>query len=252
MEQYLVHEATYQQLQALRPGVAVLPWGATEAHNYHLPQGTDTMQASAIAAEAARRANEHGAHICVLPAVPFGNNGQQLDQTATIHIRTTTALAILRDVLMSLKIQGIHKTVILNSHGGNEFKPLIRDLTHELGVFICVMNWWQMSPEFVRSIIELPGDHADELETSLIMHLRPDLVDLSKAGPGEKKSFAIPELSSPGVWTPRPWSRTHPDTGCGNPSRATPAKGKLIFEHISQQIADLLLKIEHTPLETLP
>lgn len=252
MQHFVVHEATYQQLQTLRPSLAVLPWGATEAHNYHLPHGTDTIQAGSIAVESAKLANVNGARVCVLPAIPFGNNAQQLDQVATIHLRTSTAEAILRDVIASLKQQGIHKTIILNSHGGNEFKPLIRDLSQEFKVFIAVMNWWQMSPEFVRGTVEIPGDHADELETSLILHLRPDLVELDKAGPGEKRAFAIPGLSQPGVWTPRPWSRTHPDTGSGNPKLATAEKGKAIFENVSRQIAELLVKIDQTPLETLP
>jgi len=252
MENPLVQEVTYRQLQAFKPSLAVLPWGATEAHNFHLPHGTDTMQAQALAAEAAKRANQRGARICVLPAIPFGNNAQQLDQIATIHLKTSTALAILRDVIESLKQQNIRKIVILNSHGGNEFKPMVRDICHEAQVIIVVMDWWRMEAEFVRSIIEVPGDHADELETSLIMHLRPELVDLDSAGPGEKRAFAIAELSQPGVWTPRPWSRTHPDTGSGDPRRATANKGHAIFDRIAGKISDLLLRVDQTPLEQLP
>lgn len=249
---HLAAEATYRQLQELRPTLAVLPWGATEAHNYHLPQGTDNIQAVAFAAEAARLANEKGARVVVLPVIPFGNNAQQLDQIATIHLRTDTAEAILRDVTASLQSQSIRKLVILNSHGGNEFKPLVRDLMHKTGSFIAIVNWWQMCPDFVRGVIEVPGDHADELETSLILHLRPDLVMLKQAGAGSRVPFSIPEISQPGVWTPRPWSRSHPDTGSGDPSLATAAKGKAVFEHISRAIADLLVRIDQTPLNRLP
>src|SRR5512132_2268247 len=95
---FVLHEATYRQLQSHRPNVAVLPWGATEAHNYHLPHGTDVVEATMFAEEAARLAHEAGARVVVLPTVPFGNNAQQLDQVATISIRTATALALLSDV----------------------------------------------------------------------------------------------------------------------------------------------------------
>src|SRR3954451_10778616 len=92
---YILHESNYQQLREHHPNVAVLPWGATEAHNYHLPHGTDVIEARAVAERAAELAHQAGARVVVLPAVPFGNNAQQLDQVATVSIRTTTALAIL-------------------------------------------------------------------------------------------------------------------------------------------------------------
>jgi len=252
MKTVSAQDSTYQGMKSLRPALAILPWGATEAHNYHMPQGTDTIQAACVAETAASLANARGAKTCVLPAIPYGNNAQQLDQIATIHFSTTTAFAILSDVMKSLAKQNIRKLIILNSHGGNEFKPLIRDLIGITGSFIAVINWYQLDPNFIRSIIELPGDHADELETSMILHLRPDLVDMSKAGTGERKDFTIPALSQTGVWTPRPWARTHPDTGSGDPSRATAEKGKRIFEHVTNLIADLLVQIDQTPLEKLP
>ena len=93
---FVLHEASYRQLREHRPNVAVLPWGATEAHNYHLPHGTDVIEAVAVAERAAEIAHEAGARVVVLPAVPYGNNAQQLDQVATISLRTATALAVQR------------------------------------------------------------------------------------------------------------------------------------------------------------
>ena len=104
---------------------------------------------------------------------------------------------------------------------GPVFQGLVRDMQPEHGVLIVVCNFYQMAPEVARSTFEEPGDHADELETSMILHLRPELVELHQAGPGKRVPFAIKALTQPGVWTPRPWSRCHPDTGSGDPSRAT-------------------------------
>src|SRR5258707_6235741 len=144
---YVLHEANYQQLKAHAPNVAVLPWGATEAHNFHLPHGTDVIEATALAERSAELACALGGKVVVLPTIPFGNNAQQLDQVATIHFRTSTAAAILADVARSLKEQGIDRLLILNAHGGNDFKPLVRDVQHETGILIVVANFFQMAPD---------------------------------------------------------------------------------------------------------
>src|SRR5471032_107501 len=104
---FILLEANFRQLQQYKPNVAILPWGATEAHNYHLPHGTDVIEATVLAEQAAKLAMEAGAKPIVLPAIPFGNNAQQQDQIATIHFSTATACAILSDVSLSLKRQGI-------------------------------------------------------------------------------------------------------------------------------------------------
>src|ERR1700712_1195847 len=100
---YILHEANYKQLLDLRPNVAILPWGATEAHNYHLPHGTDVIEGTTLAVRAAAIAHDRGGRVVVLPTIPFGNNAQQQDQVATISFSTSTALAILTDVVQSLK-----------------------------------------------------------------------------------------------------------------------------------------------------
>lgn len=238
---FVLHEANYQQLREYRPAVAVLPWGATEAHNYHLPHGTDVIEATAIAERAAALAHEAGARVVVLPTVPYGNNAQQLDQVATISLRTTTALAILADVARSLKIQGIDRLVLLNAHGGNDFKPLVRDVRAESGVLVVLVNFYQVAPDALAAIFEEPGDHAGEMETSVLLHVCPDWVVMGQAGEGRTVPFAIDALrGTPGVWTPRPWSATHPDTGCGDPSRATADKGRRYLEAVSREVARVL------------
>jgi creatinine amidohydrolase len=125
---YVLAETSWKQVRATSYQVAVLPWGATEAHNYHLPYGTDNYEASAVAIEAARIAWEGGARVVVLPAVPFGVNTGQLDIPLTINMNPSTQLAVLTDIAEALEEQGIPKLVILNGHGGNDFKQMIREL----------------------------------------------------------------------------------------------------------------------------
>jgi creatinine amidohydrolase len=240
---FVLHEANYRQLKDARPNVAVLPWGATEAHNYHLPHGTDVIEATTLAEAAAAAAHAAGAKVVVLPAIPFGNNAQQLDQVATISLRTATAAAILADVAHSLTKQGIDRLVLLNAHGGNDFKPLVRDLQAQFGMLIVLINFWQLVPEVTRQTFDDPGDHAGELETSFLLHVCPEWVRMDQAGDGKTVPFKIEALKQPGVWTPRPWSATHPDTGCGNPSKATAEKGKRYFEAVTGAVAKLLVEL---------
>jgi creatinine amidohydrolase len=142
--------------------------------------------------------------------------------------------------------------LILNAHGGNQFQPLVRDLQTQHGVLIIVANFYEMVPDVKRATFELPGDHADELETSLLLHLCPELVELDQAGKGERVPFAIKALAQPGVWTPRPWSKCHPDTGSGDPSRATAEKGKRYFEAVAAAIADLIFDLASAQKGQLP
>jgi creatinine amidohydrolase len=249
---HLLLEASYRQLLDYKPNVAILPWGATEAHNYHLPHGTDVIEAAAFAERSAEIAFERGAKPIVLPAIPFGNDEQQLDQVATISITTPTALAILRDVVRCLSKQGIDRLIILNAHGGNEFKPLIRDLQGEFRMLIVLVNFFQMRKYPPDPRCTIPGDHADEMETSLLLHLAPHLVELRVAGKGERVPFALKSLTQAGVWTPRPWSRSHPDTGSGDPSYATAEKGKEHFEAVSNAIADVIAELSKAKRGEIP
>ena len=95
---YVLLETNYRQLLDRPPNLAVLPWGATEAHGYHLPYGTDYFEGTALAHRAAEIAATRGARTIVLPTIPFGNDEQQLDQVATISITTRTAARCARAV----------------------------------------------------------------------------------------------------------------------------------------------------------
>ena len=139
---FVLLEANYRQLLDHRPQVAVLPWGATEAHNYHLPAGTDVIQAGALAEACSR----------------FGlATGRETDRVATDPVWQQRAAvgsschhSFLHDNGAGHSArrraepdeQGIDRLVILNAHGGNEFKPLVRDVQLEYDVTIVVVNFW--------------------------------------------------------------------------------------------------------------
>ena len=249
---YLLSEANYRQLLDAPPNLAVLPWGASEAHNYHLPHGTDNYESQAFAAEAARLAHEKGARPIVLPGVPFGNNAQQLDQVATIHCSTATAAAILNDVCRSLKRQGIDRLLLVNGHGGNNFTGLVRDAQMDHEMLIVVVDFFRLCTDLEAQLFPNDGDHANRMETSLMLHLHPELVQLDQAGEGKRVPFDIEALRRPGPWTPRPWSRSHPDTGSGDPSAATAADGETYFRAIAAELAELMVGLSQAEKGDLP
>ena len=125
---YLLAETNWKTVRDTRYDVAILPWGATEAHNFHLPYGTDVIESEAVAAESARRAWERGTRALVLPCVPFGVNTGQLDVPFCMNMNPSTQAAVLADVAAVLDAHAVSKLVILNGHGGNDFRQMIREL----------------------------------------------------------------------------------------------------------------------------
>lgn len=240
--QYVLAETNWKAVRATAYEVAVLPWGATEPHNYHLPYATDVIESEQIAAEAARHAWEQGARVVVLPAMPFGVNTGQLDLVLTINMNPSTQLAVLQDVVASLAQQHISKLVILNGHGGNDFKQMIRELSTQHEVFLCVLDWFRCLD--LSKYFDEAGDHAGEMETSLMQYLAPDLVlPLTEAGDGAAKKFKVNAFREGWAWTPRDWMKVTTDTGVGNPKAATPEKGKRYFEAVTQKIAGFLVEL---------
>jgi creatinine amidohydrolase len=239
---YILSETTFRTVSSTRYEVAILPWGATEAHNYHLPYGTDNVQCDRLAAEAARIAWERGAKVIVLPTVPFGVNTGQVDIPLTINMNPSTQSALLRDVVDGLEVQEIRKLVVFNGHGGNDFRQMIRELVPRTSVFVCAIEWWKIVDP--QDVFEKSGDHAGELETSVMMHLAPELVrPLSEAGSGAAKSPQLKGMREGWAWAPRPWTRVTSDTGIGDPSRSTSDKGAKYTAAVVGRVAEFLVEL---------
>lgn len=221
--------------------IAILPWGATEPHNYHLPYLTDCILSHAVAVDSARIAEQqYGVRGMVLPYVTMGSqNPGQRGLPFCIHARYETQMSILRDTVSSLSFQGINKLLIINGHGGNSFKNMIRDLAVEIPHFtIAVTDWFSALP--AKDYFDNPGDHADELETSVMMHYHPELVPLEIAGDGHYKPFKAETLRRKVAWIPRDWSRISEDTGVGDPRMATAEKGARYASDVAVLYARLL------------
>src|SRR6185436_3344460 len=171
---WVLAESTWPTVRSSAYEVAVLPWGATEAHNTHLPYATDTIESTWIAEESARRAWERGARVVVLPTIPFGVQTGQLDIPFCMNMNPSTQTIVLRDIIRSIQSHGARKLLVLNGHGGNDFRQIIRELQPETSLFLCLINWYACAP--ATDFFDELGDHAGELETSVMQHVAPSLV----------------------------------------------------------------------------
>ncbi len=231
--------------------MAVLPWGATEAHNYHLPYGTDVYEANAIGSASGKKAWEQGAKVVILPTIPFGVNTGQTDIYLDMNMSPSTQMAVLKDLLTVLNRQGIQKFLILNSHGGNDFKTILRELGLKFPkMLLSSCNWFQALDK--SKYFEEQGDHADEMETSIMMHINPEFVlPLSEAGMGKEKKIVIKGFQEKWAWKERNWSEITGDTGTGNPKKSSSIKGKKFFEDVTNKISELIIDICESDLKQL-
>lgn len=239
---YVLAECTWRTVDATPYEVAILPWGATEAHNYHLPYATDNIESERIAIDAAARAWAAGARVVVLPTVPFGVQTGQRDVKLCLNMNPSTQAAVLADVVASVERARIRKLVLVNGHGGNDFRQILRELQPRTAVFLSLVNWYKVVDP-AGHFADL-GDHAGELETSVMQHLAPELVrPLSEAGDGHARRFRIAALREGWAWAQRDWPQVTADTGVGDPRAATREKGAayltLVVERLATYFADL-------------
>ncbi len=252
MKPYILEQTNWKQVKSEKYEVAVLPWGATEPHNYHLPYGTDSLETAKISAGAAEKAWEKGAKIMVLPTIPIGvQNPGQIDLPFCLHTKPSTQTLIFKDIVETLYNQGIRKLILMNGHGGNDFKPMIREIQPQFPeMLISLVEWFKILN--LSEYFEENGDHAGEMETSVIMHYFPHLVlPLNEAGDGNAKSSKLKGVLNKTAWIPRQWNKVTDDTGVGNPKKATAEKGKKYLEDLTAKIGDFFVEMAECDLKEL-
>jgi creatinine amidohydrolase len=252
MKPYILEQTNWKQVKTQKYEVAVLPWGATEPHNYHLPYGTDSLETAQITSEAAGKAWEKGAKIMVLPTIPLGvQNPGQIDLPFCLHTKPSTQTLIFKDIVEALYNQGIRKLVLMNGHGGNDFKPMIREIQPQFPeMLISLVEWFKILN--LSEYFEEDGDHAGEMETSVIMHYFPQLVlPLNEAGDGNAKTSKLKGVLNKTAWIPRQWNKVSEDTGVGNPKKATAEKGKRYLDDVTSKIAEFFVEMAECDLEDL-
>jgi creatinine amidohydrolase len=255
MRESILAEQTHNFVREQPWQVAVLPFGATEPHNLHMPYGTDTFQVDLVGQLACERAYKTGARVILLPTIPYGVNTNYFKVPGSLacSLTPTTLLRVITDLVDSMERQGVRKLVLLNGHGGNELKPFMRELHHRTKVFLCLCDWYRMVGDVIPKICDKPGEHADEMETSLGLAYFPDLLRMEKADAGVAKPSRLEGINRGWVSITRPWHLVTTNTGLGDPSKASAEKGKRLMEIIVERLSSFLVELAAAPLdETFP
>lgn len=248
---WVLVENTLPDIEKLNPEVAVWPVGAIEPHGHHLTYGADFFQATYVAETAGGKAYEAGARVVVLPALPYGTNRQTFGFPFAINVDPSTQFTILKNIVESIEHSTAHKLVIINSHGGNDYKPMLRELAGQTKLFVCVINWWQM-PDMLTLWSEV-GDHADVMETSANMFINPEHVHMEQAADGTTTRPRFEALRTGYAKIGRMWHHLTASSGAGNPAGASPEAGRRFVEAAVERIARFLKELSDTPLdETFP
>ena len=233
--------------------VAVLPLGAIEPHNRHLPQGHDFRHTTHVARQCCAAAWDRSPSVICLPTLPYGVDCNLLEYPLTIHVSQAALDAMIRDIIVSLLRHDIRKVVLINGHGGNDFAPLIRQIQcdHEVHVFGC--NWWTVGHDRYADIFDQPDDHAGEFETSVALALYPELVEPDVAGDGRALPFRFDALNQGWVRTSRDFGKLNDHCACGDPAAAAPEKGRRYLDLVCSRITDFLVQLAQSPIdETFP
>jgi creatinine amidohydrolase len=229
--------------------VAVLPVGAIEPHNLHLPYGQDFRHTRHVARQSCAAAWKRAESVLCLPALPFGVDCNLMGYPLTVSVSQATLDQTLREVIASLRRHGVRKIVLLNGHGGNDFAPLVRQIQSDMDVFVFVIDWWKVGRDKYDEIFTRPDDHAGQFETSVALALYPELVELDQAGDGATKDFRFQALRQGWARTSRDFAKLSDHCAAGNPEGASPERGREYLDLVIGRIADFLVEIAESPTD---
>jgi creatinine amidohydrolase len=228
----------------------LLPVAAVEQHGPHLPLATDRMIVEFLAEELNARI---GQSVLVLPSVPVGCSEHHMDFAGSLTLEHETFLAVAKQYLHSAWRHGFRSYLVLNAHGGNQ--GVCQVLLEQFGAQhadcqLVVATWWRVAAEALVALNE-PGPggvgHACEFETSLMLHIAPQLVRMDAVEPrANVPTFDWAEadlLRSPSAALFRTMKQMTPTGVYGDPSAATAEKGKQIVKVVCNALARVIIDL---------
>lgn len=248
-DRFRYEELTWPEIReaAARGLVAVLPVGALEQHGPHLPLATDVLSASELGRLAVKRVPDEA---ILLPPVCYSFSENQMDFPGTLTVEGGTLVQYVTEICTSLARHGFRKILLVNANPGNApyLEAAARNVTNRTESLCALISWWGLIPgRLVRSLRASPSgglEHAGEVETSIMLYLRGDLVRLSNAAPDatfEVSSFFNPDPLSdaPAILHDVP-SRFSVTGAMGNPTTASAEKGKQFVEAAAGNLSALI------------
>jgi creatinine amidohydrolase len=247
-------EVNYAYIKEHPYEVAVLPCGATEPHNLHLPYGTDLFEGTIVGEKICEAAHARGAKVVLLPTIPYGTETNQMAFPLAMNLNPSTLFAVITDLVKSLEHHGIRKFVLLNSHGGNEFKALVRELYGKTSVHVFLCSWYNCVRDVAGEIFEHPDDHAGEMETSFGLAYFADLVGKNPDGSliaddGKVKPTRFDAVNRGWFSITRPWHLLTTNSGSGYPHKATAEKGRQLMDKVVERLSPFLVELSAAKID---
>ncbi|MEM3465804.1 MAG: creatininase family protein [Candidatus Jordarchaeales archaeon] len=237
--EFLLEKMTWREVEAAVGQAAgiIVPFGATEEHGPHLPISTDNI----ITYELACRAAEKTGFI-VAPPINYGVCRSTREFPGTIALRFDTLKQLALDVISELAACGFKKIVLFSCHASNAHMTAIKEAAYDFSLQnrrtkIYFVSSADLATEEITKTLETAPYHACEAETSLMLFLKPELVQMDKAE--DERPQTPPFLVSP---TGKPWMRTGV---LGEPTRATRKKGEIIFNAMTKKLTQILETIKN-------
>jgi creatinine amidohydrolase len=246
--------------------IAVLPVAATEQHGPHLPLNVDAALVEGVIAAALPHLPA-AQPVLFLPTQAVGLSPEHARFAGTLTLKAETVIGLWTELAESVARTGVKKLVLLNSHGGQVglLDVVARDLRARLGMLVYSVNWFNLplTGEDGKPVNDLFsatehrfGIHAGEIETSMMLALRPEQVDMAKAqnfhstsqDRAEKFSLLGDGRSAKLAWQMQDYN---PEGAVGNAAAATADKGRALLGAAGRSLARLLVEIDQLPADTL-
>jgi creatinine amidohydrolase len=246
--------------------IAVLPVAAVEQHGPHLPLNVDTSLADGVV-QATLPHLQTDLPLLFLPTQAIGFSPEHTAFAGTLSLKSETVIRLWTDIAESVAATGVKKLVLLNSHGGQVgmLDIVARDLRARLGMLVYSVNWFNLplvgdNDELVNERFSAEehrfGIHAGDIETSMMLALKPEQVDMAKAQDfqstskdrAQKFSILGDGKSAKLAWQMQDYN---PQGAAGNAAAATADKGRAVLNAAGKSFAQLLLEIDSLPADTL-
>ena len=211
--------------------------GSCEQHGHHLPLDTDNIIGEELALRIAEKTG-----MLVMPPVNYGQVWSAKGFPGTISLPASTLKLILRDIVCSLESQGVRNIVLMTGHNGNMsiLKDLARELMDEFGwrnIWYFPMSMSKEVAGYIKTPIPMNVAHAGEIETAMMLYLRPELVDLSKA------TREFPKAPEEFAYRPMHWNEVMETGSFGDGGAATLELGKALIESAVDTTAELINRL---------
>lgn len=226
-----------------KTNVAILPVGALEAHGHHLPLGTDNILPAYLVDSIVEKTNA-----LVLPSINYGDSWIFNEFEGTVTIAPQVLIPFYKNVMEGIFRHGIRFILVINGHGGNvsHLETAAKDVTQKGEKVVVIVNWWKDLAESARAIVlESPEGHAAEDETSQVMHVAPNLVEMENATKARVRTkYKVVSGSYRRELIPK--------ATFGDPTKASKEKGKLMMEQACDEIIELVSQLEKGTIPFLP